>query len=76
MSLSFLDTQREKHHLQARLIASGRHTLADVARIVETSETKLGRLLADPSFRNLISRYRKAEGERQAASRFNLLAAA
>jgi hypothetical protein len=75
MALNFLSEVRERHHATARLIASGR-SVAEVARLASTSESKLNRMLCDPAFRNLISRYRKAESQSQANLRFNLLAAA
>lgn len=75
MPISFLSQAREAHHAKARLIASGR-CLSEVARLASTSESKLNRLLADPAFRNLVSRYRKVEQAENATSRFSLLAAA
>ena len=75
MPVSFLSQARDAHHAKARLLASGRST-SEVARLACTSETKLNRLLADPAFRNLIAKYRKAESIESASLRFSLLAAA
>lgn len=69
------DTIREAHHAKARLIAAG-HSLSDVANKLGTSERALERLTYDPTFRDLVSRYRRLDNADNAMQRFDYLCAA
>jgi len=65
---------RESYQTKARLVASGR-TLSEIAHLTGESLSGLERLLYDPAFRDLVSRYRRAENE-TSTKRFALLCAA
>ena len=67
--INIFDTIREKHQTAARLLASGRST-SDVARLTGASEAQLIRQCLDPTFRDLVSRYRLSEVSETAESRF------
>lgn len=70
------DMVREQHQAKARLVASGR-SLSEVAHLLDTSVSQLERLALDPAFRDLVSRYRKADFlADSASSRFSYLCAA
>ena len=61
------DPIRELHHDEARLLASGRST-SEVAHLLGTSESQLIRQSQDPTFRELIARYRSVIAASNAAS--------
>jgi hypothetical protein len=69
------DLIRERHHAQARLLASGR-SAADVAHLIGASEAQLTRQCRDPAFRQLIARYRKVETSPSPGARFQYACAA
>ncbi len=72
---NIFDTIRERHQTVARLLASGRST-SDVARLTGASEAQLIRQCADPTFRDLISRYRSVGETQTAFTRFHSLSLA
>jgi hypothetical protein len=51
------DEIRERHHAQARLLAAGRSP-SEVAHLMGVSEARVVRQSADPTFRELVARYR------------------
>jgi len=67
--INICDQIRERHHSAARLFAAG-HSASDVARLMGTSESQLIRQCADPTFRELISRYRAVEVAQSVGERF------
>ncbi len=69
------DTIRERHQAKARLIAAG-HSTSAVANMLGTSAAQLDRLMRDPTFRDLVARYRRIETAETANQRFQLLCAA
>jgi len=78
MARHSFDMVREQHQAKARLVASGR-SLSEVAHLLDTSVSQLERLALDPAFRDLVSRYRRAEEKDlspNAFSRFSYLCAA
>ena len=73
--INYFDVIREKHHGAARLIAAGR-SISDVAHLLGTSASQLERQCLDPTFRELVSRYRAAETSPNPAARFRAYALA
>lgn len=73
--VNIFDTIREQHQTAARLLASGR-SVPDVAGLLGMSAERLYRQCADPTFRDLISRYRSANSLPNAAARFRAYALA
>jgi len=54
------DLIRERHHSVARLIAAG-HSASEVARLTGANEAQVIRQITDPTFRDLVSRYRSID---------------
>lgn len=69
------DTIRERHHSAARLFAAG-HSSSEIAHLMGTSEAQLTRQANDPSFRDLVSRYRSASAAQDTVARFQVCALA
>lgn len=72
---SSFDLVRERHHTLAKLVASDR-SLSEIAHLAGASLSQLERLSLDPAFRDLVSRYRRAELATCSFQRFSYLCAA
>jgi hypothetical protein len=61
-----LEEARRLHHRQAQLLAEGRE-VQEIAIACDTTPERINRLLADPTFQELIAFYRdKIQGEGRA----------
>ena len=73
--INAFDLIRERHQSAARLFAAG-HSASEVARLMGASEAQLTRQIADPAFRDLVSRFRNTELTPNANARFRQFAIA